>query len=112
MVATIASWFAALFAWVGRFFEWFVGMFNDLMEFFADLPVLIFKGIMEGVIYLLGLIPAPDFLTQHTMGSVFSALPNAVLYFVTFIGLPEAIAVFGAGVLFRLTRKAMTLGQW
>lgn len=112
MAATIANWFAALFAWVGRFFEWFTGLFKDFMEFITDIPVLVFKGIMDGAIYLLGLIPAPDFLAQHTLGSLFSALPSSLLYFVSFIGLPEALAAFGAGVIFRLTRKAMTLGQW
>lgn len=112
MIGTIVSWFSALFAWIARFFQWFTGLFLDFMEFIADLPVLILNGILDGVVYVLAAIPVPGFLAQGSLQAVFNGLPSSVLYFVHFFGVDAGLVVIGAGVVFRLTRKALTLGQW
>ncbi|WP_052437142.1 DUF2523 family protein [Pseudomonas aeruginosa] len=112
IIETVASWFKALLAWFGRIFEWFLGMFKDFMEFIADLPVLIFKGVMEGALYLINALPVPQFLVQYKLQTLFSGLPESVLWFVQFFGIPQGLAILGAGVAFRLLRKALTLGQW
>jgi hypothetical protein len=113
MIETIVSWFTALFRWIGRIFEWFLGMFKDLIEVISDIPVLILKGFLDGVIYLLSAIPVPAFLEGGgLLQGVFGALSSDVQYLVSFFGIPAALAIFGAGVVFRLTRKALTLGQW
>lgn len=112
MIATIVSWFSALFAWLGRFFQWFLGMFKDLLEFFKDLPVNILNGFLDGVIYVLGLIPVPEFMAGGGLQTLFNSLPGDVLYFVNFFGLHAGLGIIGAGVVFRLTRKGLTLGQW
>lgn len=112
MVATIASWFSALLSWFSRLFEWLLGILKDVFEFLTDLPVVILSGILDGVIYVLNGIPVPDFMTQYSLQTMFSALPSSVLWFVQFFGIPQGLAILGAGVAFRLTRKALTLGQW
>jgi hypothetical protein len=112
IVSTISSWIKALIAFVTRIFEWLGGIFKDFMEFLIDLPLKVFQGVLDGAIYLLGLIPVPDFFTQYSLQSLFNALPDSVLWFVQFFGIPQALAIFGLGVAFRLTRKALTLGQW
>jgi hypothetical protein len=112
MIATVVSWFSSLFAWLGSFFKWFVGIFADFMEFITDLPVLILNGILDGVIYVLSAIPVPSFMAGGGLNALFHSLPNDVLYFVSFFGIGPGLAVIGAGVVFRLTRKALTLGQW
>lgn len=112
IISTIASWLGAVLNWFASIFEWFTGLFFDLMEFIADLPIKIFGGILDGAIYLLGLIPAPEFMTTYSLQTLFSQLPQGVTYFVGLFGIPQAIAILGLGVVFRLTRKALTLGQW
>lgn len=115
MIQTIVSWISAILRFFGRIFEWFLGMLKDIMEFFADLPVLIFEGILDGVIYLLSAIPVPEFMASGSQGALqvaFNALHPDVQYLVNFFGIHLGLAVIGAGVLFRLTRKAATLGQW
>ncbi|OSN67627.1 hypothetical protein BV349_01632 [Pseudomonas syringae pv. actinidiae] len=112
IISTIASWFAAVLAWFGRIFEWLAGIFIDFMAFLADLPLQIFGGFLDGVIYLLNKIPVPGFLTQYSLQTLFNSLPDTVLYFVSLFGIPQAIGILGLGVAFRLTRKALTLGQW
>ena len=112
MIATIVSWFKALFAWFGRVFEWLKGIFLDFMEFFLDLPTVILEGVLDGVIYVLSAIPVPDFLESASLQGLFDSLGPDILYFVDFFGLHYGLAVIGGGVAFRLTRKALTLGQW
>lgn len=112
MIATIKSWLSALIAWVGRIFEWLKGLFGDFMEFLIDLPVKIFGGILDGIIYILSLIPVPDFLQQGLLQTLFNSLGSDVLYFVDFFGVDKGLGVIGAAIVFNLTRKALTLGQW
>lgn len=111
IIETIASWFSAVLSFFKRLFEWFAGLFGDFMEFMLDMPVKVLGGILDGAIYLLSAIPVPEFL-HGGLQSLFNALPNSLLYFVQFFGIPQCLALIGAGVLFRLTRKALTLGQW
>ncbi len=112
IIQTVASWFGALLAWFGRIFEWLGGIFVDFMEFIADLPVLILSGILDGVIYMLTMIPVPGFIEGASLQGAFNGLSGDVLYLVGFFGIPGALSIVGSGVLFRLTRKAFTLGQW
>lgn len=112
MIQTIVNWFTALFAWIARFFQWFTGLFKDFMEFILDIPLVILHGFLDGVIYVLALIPVPAFMAGGGLQSLFSALGPDVLYFVNFFGIQYGLTVLGAGVLFRLTRKGLTLGQW
>lgn len=112
IIQTIASWINALLAWFARVFEWLLGLGKDFLEFFADLPILILSGFLDGAIYLLTLIPVPDFLAGASLQAAFNGLSGDVLYLVNFFGIPPALGAMGAGVVFRLTRKALTLGQW
>lgn len=112
MLATIKIWFTALFAWIARLFEWFKGLFSDFMEFISDLPTLIFGGILDGVIYALSLIPVPSFLEQGMMQRLFDAMGPDVLYFVDLFGIDNGLGMIGLAIVFNLTRKALTLGQW
>lgn len=112
MIQTLVSWFSALFSWIGRFFEWWGGMLKDMFEFITDIPFFMLKGVLEGAIYLISAIPAPEFLTDYRLQNLFDLMPDGVTYFVAYFGIPEGLAILGLGVTFRLTRKALTLGQW
>lgn len=112
IIDTVVSWFTALLNFFRRIFEWFGGLFGDFMEFVLDLPLKILTGFLDGVLYLLELIPVPDFMTDYSLQTVFGLLPDSVLYFVQFFGIPQALALIGSGVAFNLLRKVVTLGQW
>lgn len=112
IISTIASWLSAIIKVFVRVYEWFKGLFLDFMEFFLDLPLKILKGALDGVIYVLSAIPVPDFITSYSLGSLFSALPDSIQFFVGAFNLHAVFLIISAGVVFRLTRKALTLGQW
>lgn len=112
IIQTIVSWITAIISWVARIFEWLGGLFKDFMEFFIDLPLQIWKGFLDGVIYVLSAIPVPDFLGQYSLGAMFAQLPSSLLFFVGAFNLHGVCLALAAGVTFRLLRKAITLGQW
>lgn len=113
IMQTVASWFTALLSWFGRIFEWLLGILKDVMEFITDLPLMVLGGFLDGAIYLLTLIPVPSFLSGGgLLQTAISGLSGDVQYLVSFFGIPAGLSIIGAGVVFRLTRKAVTLGQW
>lgn len=112
IISTLVSWFTGVLAYFARIFQWFTGLFKDFMAFVLDIPLKILQGFLDGVVYLVNSIPAPSFLTQYSLQTLFSHLPDSVLYFVSLFGIPQALGILGLGVAFRLLRKAMTLGQW
>lgn len=112
IIDTVVSWFTALLSFFTRVFEWIGGVFVDFMEFILDIPLTVLKGMLDGILYLLEMIPVPDFMTDYSLQTVFGLLPDSVLYFVQFFGIPQALALIGSGVAFNLLRKVVTLGQW
>tara|TARA_Y100001968_G_scaffold160758_1_gene147029 strand:- start:2593 stop:2907 length:315 start_codon:yes stop_codon:yes gene_type:complete len=93
------------------FIDWLVEVFNALMDFIKDVFLDVFELLMSGVVYIFSLIQPPDFLSQG-IGVLFNSLHPDILYFLSMSGLDSGLAVYGTGVVFRLTRKLFTLGQW
>ncbi len=95
------SWIAALF----------VQLFNAVINLIKDVFVWLFDTILSVIASAIELLPVPDFMTQGLSG-LFTALPSGLLYLLDATGMIAGLAVVGAGVLFNLVRKALTLGQW
>lgn len=112
LISTIVSWLTVVLKFSAKNLTWLYGLFKDFKLLALALPLLVFEGVTGGITYIVYKIPVPDFLGGGGMQTLFSALPSDVIYFVWFFGVPEGLALIGAGVLFRLTRKALTLGQW
>lgn len=91
--------------------EWLKSLFTDLTEFLGDLPVKILKGLLDAIAGLIELIPVPDFITNG-LQTVVSGFPPTLLWMMDQTGIPEALAIYGAGVSARLLRKVFTLFQW
>lgn len=112
LITTFVSWLTVIIRFSAKNLTWIYGLFKDFKLLALALPLMIFEGLTGGITYIIYKIPVPDFLSSGGMQSLFSVLPDTVTYFVWFFGIPEALALFSAGVVFRLTRKALTLGQW
>lgn len=93
------------------FIAWLKALWGDFVEFLSDLPLMILDGFLSALATIITAIPVPDFVDEG-LGSLLADLPQSILYFLDKSGFPEAIALVGAGVAFRLLRKAVTLFQW
>lgn len=86
-------------------------VFSAITGWLKDFVVWVLDALLSGVASLLESIPVPSFL-QNGLGGLFSALPQPLIYLLVETGMVAGLAVIGAGVLFNLTRKLLTLGQW
>lgn len=86
--------------------------FEGLVELLKELvfhQLLMFSAIF---LKLMEMIPAPDFLTETTLASSLGQAGPVVAWALHTFKIGEGMALIGAGYVFRLTRKAVTLGQW
>lgn len=86
-------------------------VFSAITGWLKDFVVWVLDALLSGIASLLEAIPVPSFMAGG-LGGLFSALPQSLVYLLVETGMVAGLAVIGAGVLFNLTRKLLTLGQW
>lgn len=94
--------------WLAEFFR---SVFADAWDMLTDLFVFFFDMLLGVWVYLIGLIPIPEFL-QQGMQTLYTGLDPGIAFFLSGLGLPEVMTMIGGAYLFRITRKALTLFQW
>ena len=82
-----------------------------LWTFIKDVFIEVFDLLISAFVSLISAIPVPGFISGG-LDNTFSALDSGVLYLVSQAGVPQALAIIGAGYAFRLARKFATLFQW
>lgn len=98
----------AALAW---FAEALGAVFDAITGWLKDFVVWVLDALLSGIATLLEAIPVPSFMVGGLSG-LFTALPQSLIYLLVESGMVAGLAVVGAGVLFNLTRKLLTLGQW
>lgn len=101
--------FQALYDWFTNLFK---GIFGDVVNIINDLLVLVVMKVLQIVSYILGALPAPDFLNTHSLNSLAGGLGSDVLWFMSQTRIPEAFAMIGVAVGFRILRRFLTFGIW
>lgn len=91
--------------------DFWKGVWTDFTEFMLQLPVTILKAILDAVAAIFEAIPVPDFLHQ-SLGDLLGPTMPYIGSFLAQAGISQAFTILGAGLAFRLLRKALTLGQW
>lgn len=98
-----------------QFTEWLLALisklFSGVWDFLTDLFLALLDALLKGVAEIIAAIPVPDFI-QGGMQSFFSGVGGDIVYVLGAVGLPQALAIIGAGFGFRITRKLVTLFQW
>lgn len=85
--------------------------FDSLWALLKDGFIFLVDGVLSALGNLIAAIPVPDWMAQG-LQSLFSALDGGTMWIVSSAGLPQCLAIIGAGFVFRLLRKAATLFQW
>lgn len=98
-----------------EFTDWLLELvakiFSTLWDFILDAAVAVFEGIVTGFVALISAIPVPQWM-QGGLSSIWSGMDSGILFFLSQLGVPQALAIIGSGYLFRLGRKIATLFQW
>lgn len=99
-----------------KLMQWVIDLakaiFTTVLEFLQYVFLVVADAVLSAIALLIQAIPVPSFMTTNSMGSLLSGLPPYALFVISHLHVVEAFAIIGAGVLFNLTRKALTLGQW
>jgi hypothetical protein len=92
-------------------YELVKSVFTAVWDFVADAFINIFDLLLTAILAVLTAIPVPSFMSSGLSGAM-GQISGDVWYFASHFRLGECLAILGAAVLFRLTRKALTLFQW
>lgn len=91
--------------------EFWKSLFNDILEFFTELPAWILQQALEALAGIIESINPPSFMDQSIGAALGPTMPY-IGYLLNNSGFAQAFAILGLGFAFRLTRKLVTLGQW
>lgn len=103
------DWLASITTWLVALVK---SVWNDFVEFFNEFWIDIAEIVLSAIASTISTIPSPAFLDSFSLSSLFSGLPSSLLYFLSYLQLPEAFALIGMGFTFRMIRKLITLFQW
>lgn len=101
---------------MSEFAKWLLSLVKALLEpiwnWITDLFISLAEMVLTAFAAIIKAIPAPSFLSSNGLGAAFAQIPSEVWYFASHFKFGPCLAVLGAAVAFRLTRKLVTLGQW
>lgn len=98
-----------------EFTEWLLGLvakiFSSFWDLIGDALIALVDGLVSAFVALITAIPVPQWM-QDGLSAVWGGLDSSVLFFASQAGVPQALAIVGAGYAFRFARKVATLFQW
>lgn len=103
--------------WLANLSAWLVGLvtaiFTQLVTWVHDFAVWVFDAVLSVISAAVVAIPVPAFLASGVnVGTTLAGMPAFTLYVLAQLNIGACLSVISAGIVFRLVRKAVTLGQW
>jgi len=92
--------------------DFYRARWDDFMAYLDDMPVQALKGFLDAVADILQELPVPEFLQTAKLSDVLAPVMPTIGYFLAQAGVNHAIALLITAVIFRITRKVLTLGIW
>lgn len=96
--------------------DWLVQLVKDLWDAFTDFMSDWFLSWLEFqlnlVTYMIHHIPSPDFLSQHSIGSLLGSAGPTVAWAVNVFQVGPSAAVISSAIVFFILRRIFTLGIW
>lgn len=89
--------------------DFLTGFWDHLVDLLLWVPRKLFVGLLDGIVYLVGLIPVPDFSAD--LGSALSSVSPYIIYYWDFFALNFGLSVIFAAVVARfLVRRLPFIG--
>lgn len=107
--ASGSGWLSKLTGWFSKLFR---GLLEALVAILKDLVTFVLGVVLDLVASAIAAIGAPNFLQGNSLGNTLGKAGPMVGFFMAQLRIPEGLAMIGAGYVFRLTRKFLTLFQW
>lgn len=104
-----AGWLDDLTNWLRELVE---KLWDAIEAFFTDLILLALETGLDLLATAFESLPVPDFMSTYSIGGLLGNAGPTVGWFVSTFKISECMAVIGAGYVFRITRKIVTMGKW
>ncbi|WP_137009786.1 DUF2523 domain-containing protein [Aquitalea aquatilis] len=88
-----------------------VACITALKDMLFDVFVMIFKLILNLILFVVNMLSLPVKLGGG-LNSLFTGMDSSIMWLLGACGLGAGLSLIGAGYVFRLTRKVLTLFQW
>lgn len=109
IVTPTVGWLTDLTNWIRGVVTKF---FSAIKDFFLDFLDLAVKTLVDGLLLVVNSIPAPDFLSQFSICGFLNSAGPTVGWILGTFHVAEGVVMVTAALVFRMTRKALTLFQW
>lgn len=100
-----------MFDWVQDVLDYIQCLWDTFIVWFGDAIRFLVRGFLEALASVISSISVPAAF-QNGLSGLLDQLDPSIIYFLVQTGIPAALGILGAGALFRLTRKLITLGRW
>lgn len=102
--------------WLTDLTNWLKGvvtaLFRAIKDFFLDFLELAVKTLVDGILLIVNAIPSPDFLGNVSICGFLNSAGPTVGWILGTFHIAEGVVMVTAALVFRMTRKALTLFQW
>ncbi|WP_017174116.1 hypothetical protein [Xanthomonas phaseoli] len=104
-----AGWLSDLTAWI---FKALKVLWQAFADFMSDLFVMWLEQSLSAVLYVLSLLPMPDFMKGQSIGAMLGNAGSTILWFADVFMIGPSLVAIGAAMIFYLLRRVLTLGIW
>ena len=104
-----AGWFNDLTAWLWRAVKM---VWQAVVDFVGDLFVMCLEQSLSAILYVLTLLPMPDFMKGQSIGGMLGNAGSTILWFADVFKIGPALVMIGAAMVFYLLRRILTVGIW
>ena len=92
--------------------EQILAVWEAFIGFMQDLFLLWLEHTLAMITFMIGMVPVPAFLQQHSIGSILGAAGPTVGWMVSTFKVGESLAMISAAMTFFIIRRFFTLGIW
>lgn len=103
------GWLTDLTQWL---WDLITKMFLALADFVSDIFVSFCDFCFSLILFVVGVLPWPDFLKQQTIGDMLGQAGSTVVWFADVFQLSNSMRVISAAIVFSIFRRLLTLGIW
>lgn len=92
--------------------ELFLSVWEAFVQFLHDMLLYWLEHQLSMVLWMIQNIPSPEFLSQHTLGSLLGSAGPTVAWFIVVFKVGESSVLIGTAMVFYILRRILTIGIW
>lgn len=104
-----AGWLDDLTSWIWKAIK---AVWDAFTNFIGDLFLMWLGQSLSAILYVLNLLPVPDFMKNQSIGSMLGQAGSSILWFADVFQIGPSLTLIGIASIFFIARRVLTLGIW